>query len=279
MIVWFNGELKPLREVRISPFDRGFLVGDGVFETLVAKGGRIVAGRRHWERLCRSCEALGIPHISHDEFRSCLEAILDANDMSDARLRVTLTRGEGLPGAGHSATHPTWVAVATALRHWPATEKVVTSPWRCPVTGPLVGVKSVSYAGNVRALAHAHAQGAGEAVILNSNGDVCEGSGSNLFLVIKGRLVTPGLESGCLAGTARATVLEGCVTAGVPVSEEQVPASALECCEEAFLTSSTRDVHPIEEIDGRPLDPCPGRITALVQAAYLQASERESDWD
>lgn len=267
-ILWFNGKLLTAAEVRISPFDHGLLVGDGVFETLVARGGVPFAPQMHHERLVRSCELTGLPPMPESDFHMALSAVLQANELTDARLRVTLTSGDGPLGSDRGTDPCTQLVTATALKPWPATERVWTVPWPRCERGSLVGVKSTSYGENVIALTYAKARGGGEALMPNTRGELCEGTGSNVFVVVDGQLMTPPLTSGCLAGVTRCLVLESCRAAGIACRECDLPFSVLQHCEEAFLTSSTRDVHPIDLIDGRSL-PAPGLITQAVQQAFL----------
>lgn len=267
MIVWLNGSLVPLEEARISPLDHGFLVGDGVFETLIARGGRLFAAREHWERLVHSCEVMGLPPTTEEAFTGAMEAVLKANDLLDARVRYTLSSGDGPLGSDRGDVGTTVLATAVPLKGWGPTEKVCLAPWPRLETGALAGVKSTSYGENVRALAHAKARGCGEALLANTKGELCEGTGSNVFVVLDGRLITPPLSSGCLAGVTRRLVLSACLRAGISCHEQAVSADALSRCEEAFLTSSTRDVHPISEIDARELT-APGPVTLQVQVAF-----------
>lgn len=267
-ILWLNGHLVPLADARISPLDHGFLVGDGVFETLVARDGKAFAARRHWERLTHSCQEMGLMPMPYDTYLTALQDTLDANGLLEARLRVTMSSGEGPLGSGRGNGHGTVVIVATALLGWPPTERVVLAPWTRNERGALAGVKSLSYAENVRALAYAKARGCGEALVANTRGELCEGTGSNLFVMQQGRLLTPPLQSGCLAGITRALVWEACRKAGIECVEHVIPATELHECDEAFLTSSTRNVHPIAEIDGRKLAMVDGELTRRVQAAY-----------
>jgi len=267
MIVWLNGLLMPLSEARISPLDHGFLVGDGVFETLVAREGRLVAAHEHWQRLVRSCELMGLKPVVKTEFIGAMEAVLRANQLTEARVRFTLTSGDGPLGSERGESPDTVLVTAVPLKPWPPSERVCLAPWTRHESGALSGVKSTSYGENVRALAHARARGCGDALLANTQGELCEGTGSNIFLVLQGRLVTPPLDSGCLAGVTRLLVLRACSEAGIDCFEETLRVHALRDCEEAFLTSSTRDVHPIAEIDGRVLA-VPGPVTARVQAAF-----------
>ena len=135
----------------------------------------------------------------------------------------------------------------------------------------MAGLKTTSYAENVVMLAHAKARGASEALMANTAGRLCEGTGSNVFLGVNGRLVTPPLSSGCLAGITRALVLEW-----VGAEEVDLPTSALAEADEVFLTSSTRDVMPVHAVDGRAL-PSPGPLTA--RAAEVFAARAAADTD
>jgi branched-chain amino acid aminotransferase len=150
---------------------------------------------------------------------------------------------------------------------------VVAVPWVRNERAATAGLKTTSYADNVVALLYAHERGAGEAVFGNSRDRLCEGTGSNVFVVLDGELLTPPLSSGCLAGITRELVLEWLPEA----TEEDLPMSALGEADEAFLTSSTRDVQPIRAVDGRALPAAPGRVTAHVAAVF--AKRAGSDWD
>jgi branched-chain amino acid aminotransferase len=148
---------------------------------------------------------------------------------------------------------------------WPPAEHVATVQWTRNERGALAGLKTTSYAENVIALADANERGAGEAIFANTKGELCEGTGTNVFLVINDVLVTPPLSSGCLAGVTRELVGEV-----VAVEERAVPLGALAVASEAFLTSSTRDVQPIATVDGAPLPACPGPLTQAAAAAFAE---------
>jgi branched-chain amino acid aminotransferase len=266
-IIWLNGSLTPAAQARISPSDPGFLVGDGVFETLVSRSSCPVAAPEHWQRLRRSCEKTGLEAPSEPLFLQAIQSVIEANNLPDARLRVTLTRGECPPDSAATLAKQTFLITAVPLKPWPQTERVCLAPWTRNETGALCGVKSLSYAENLLALAQARSLDCGEALLANTRGELCEGSGSNVFLVIAGRLTTPPLSSGCLAGVTRALVIEACQREGIAVSEEPIPLAWLHECEELFLTSSTRDVHPVVQIGERSLQ-APGPLTLQVMQAY-----------
>lgn len=279
MLVWWNGKIVEENEVRLSPMDHGFLVGDGVFETLLARRGQAYAVRRHWLRLDQSCQKMGLATPDETIFRQGLNTVLFANGLDDARLRVTLTSGIGPAGSDRGpAGQQTLTMTATALKPWPASERLAWSPWPRFSRGALAGIKSTSYADNVRALATAKSEGCGECLFTNEHDDLCEGTGSNLFLVTQGRLQTPPLTSGCLAGVTRALVIQLAQQLGLTVEEKNLPADLLRQAQadEVFLTSTTRDIHPVAQV-GTTAFPAPGPITQRLQTAFLDWQATEID--
>ncbi|MBL9142739.1 MAG: aminotransferase class IV [Verrucomicrobiaceae bacterium] len=272
--VWINGRVVRTSEARLSPFEHGYTVGNGVFETLAFREGGFVALERHHVRLTHSCAAMGLPVPPLNDFRAALMDAMLGNGMNEARLRFTVSAGEGQPATNAVEGHATMLAVATPLKPWPPTESVVIVPWTRNANDPLAGIKSTSYGGNVRALAHAKAHGAGEAIFANTRGHLCEGTGSNVFLVRDGCVLTPPLSSGCLAGVTRALVIESSTAI-----EQDIPIEWFEQADEAFLTSSTRDVHPIAAIDGRALAVVNGEATQRVAAALVAALAAEAQAD
>ncbi|QGG95830.1 aminotransferase class IV [Actinomarinicola tropica] len=271
-IVWLDGELVDADTARISPFDHGITVGDGVFETLKVVGGTPFAMRRHLERLERSATALGLACPDHALVREAAASVVAANGGGDARLRITLTGGPGPLGSNRGDGGPTLLLAVSDLPPSPPTTDVVTVDWVRNERGALTGLKTTSYAENVMALSVASAVGATEAIFANTVGNLCEGTGSNVFVVLDGRLVTPPLSAGPLAGITRDLVLE--VTDAV---EEDVPLAALAEAEEAFLTSSTRDVQAIAHVDGRALPAAPGPVTTAAAAAFARLFEGDLD--
>jgi branched-chain amino acid aminotransferase len=160
---------------------------------------------------------------------------------------------------------------------WPATESVVVVPWVRNERSAVAGVKTTAYAENVVALAHAKAAGAGEALLANTAGELCEGTGTNVFVVHDGVVRTPPLDSGCLAGVTRALVLAGCPE----VREERLTLDDLATADEVFLTSSTRDVQGVDAVDGRRPGgsdaPAPGPVTVSVAAAFERNARNDPD--
>jgi branched-chain amino acid aminotransferase len=274
MKVWIDDALVDAAEARVSPFDHALLTGDGVFETLKWYGGRgVFALRRHLDRLERSARGLGLGVPDRASLERAVVDTASANlDGDDGRVRVTLTGGPAPLGSDRAETRPTVIVAASPTTPWPATCDVAVCPWPRNERGATAGLKTVSYAENVVALAWAKERGAGEAIFANTIGDLCEGTGTNVFLVLGGRLVTPPLSSGCLEGVTRDLVIE-CTGA----SEEDVPAEALADAEEAFLTSTTREVQPIAHVDGRALPAAPGPHTERAAAAFTDLVARTLD--
>lgn len=265
--VWIDGKIVPDDQPCISCRDRGFLVGHGAFETLRAYAGIPFALTRHWKRLNDSCAHLGLPCPSLDLFGQAMHDVLNSNQLHDARVRFTVSGGRSgaTPDTVQNAAH-----VCTAVPREPAreSESVMMAPWPRNERGALTGAKALSYGENVVALQLAHQAGHGEAVFANTRSDLCEGTATNVFLIRGGQVHTPPLASGCLPGITRALVLDVCRASGIPVSEAPLPASALAEADEAFLTSSMREVQPISAVDGTPLSVTGGLLTRRIAGLY-----------
>jgi len=276
-IVWVDGRLGPAEELRISPLDHGLLVGDGVFETLRVYGGVPFAWTRHLQRLERSAAGLGLAVPSIADLREHADAVIAANTLREARLRITITGGPAPLGSERAAVPPTIVIAASALTPWPATADVVVVPWTRNERGATAGLKTISYADNVRALAYAHEHGAGEAIFANTRDELCEATGSNVFIVTDGRLLTPPADSGCLLGVTRALTLELAQKLAIETWEVARPLRALAQADEAFLSSTTREVQAIAHVDGVALPVAPGPVTARLRAAFTDLVARDLD--
>lgn len=270
-VVWANGALVADDAASVSALDHGFTVGDGVFETLKVVDGRPFAMTRHLDRLERSAAGLGL--VPPDRGRvtaACAEVVGQLSRDAVHRLRITYTAGPGPLGSDRTHATPTLTVAASASPAWGGGAAVAVAPWPRNEHGPLVGLKTTSYADNVVALAWAHERGAAEAIFVNTAGRLCEGTGSNVFVVVGGRLLTPSLASGCLAGITRDLVLEW-----TDAQEADLPGDALAAASEAFLTSSTRDIQAIVEVDGRGL--APGPVTRATAQEFARRSTADVD--
>ncbi|MGW7419409.1 aminotransferase class IV [Streptomyces sp. NPDC054813] len=272
MKIWLDGGLQDAESARVSVFDHGLTVGDGIFETVKATEGRPFALTRHLDRLTRSARGLGLPEPDHDEVRRACEAVLAANPMPLGRLRITYTGGHGPLGSDRGDRGPTLVvAVGETGRRADATA-VITVPWTRNERGAVTGLKTTSYAENVLALARAHEHGASEALFANTVGQLCEGTGSNVFVVLDGEIHTPPVASGCLAGITRALTVEW---AGA--KETDLPLDVLERADEVFLTSTLRDVQAVHRVDDRALPGAPGPVTAKAMRIFDERSGEDLD--
>jgi len=271
--VWVDGKLVDPAEARVSVFDHGLTVGDGVFETVKVAAGQPFALTRHLNRLVRSAAGLDLPTPELAAVRSAIADVLVADaPPQPGRLRITYTGGVSPLGSDRGKAPPTLIVVLAPLQPRSPTTAAATVPWPRNDLGALAGVKTTSYAENVVALARAKAVGASEAFLPNTRGNLCEGTGSNIFLAFGERLVTPPLSSGCLAGVTRALVLEW-----VGGEEADVPMPALADADEIFLTSATRDVQPVHAVDGRALAAAPGPVTRRAMEIYAERSAADSD--
>lgn len=277
-VFWVNGALVPAAEATTSARDHGFVVGDGVFEAVKVDHGEVFALTRHVDRMARSAAGMGLAGFDPALVRRAAAEVVDANrDLLRSGfdiLRVTFTGGPGILGSGRvTGEAPTLVLGITPGHDPEPTTAVVTVPWRRNEQGALTGLKTTSYGENVLALARAQAAGASEAVFANTRGELCEGTGTNVFVVRDGELLTPPLSSGCLAGVTRALVLEW--SGG---REVDLPYDALATADEVFLTSTARDVQPVTAVDGRPVgDGAPGPVTRAVAEAFASGQRERRD--
>ena len=259
---WVNGGIVAAGAAAVSPVDHAVIVGDGVFETLKVVNGTPFALTRHLGRLKRSASGLGLPEPDDALVRTAVAETLTA-DPEAGRLRITWSSGPGPLGSDRGGGPGTLLVASSPGTVWPETVQVQLCEWTRNERGALTGLKTTSYAENVRALEAAHRRGASEALLANTQGRLCEGTGTNVFLVVDGVLVTPPLSSGCLAGITRELVLEL-----TEVVERDVDPGELAVASEAFLTSSTREVGAISAVDDTVLPEAPGPVTAGLVAAF-----------
>lgn len=267
-VVWLEGALADPRTASVHWSDHGLTVGDGVFETIELRRGHPFALTRHLDRLDRSAAGLGVPAPDRTVVADAVAAVAAEWGDEPGRLRITWTSGPGPMGSDRGGGSPTLIVAATEMQVRTDPTDVMVVPFTRNERGALAGLKTTSYGENVVALAMAAEQGCSEALFANTRDELCEGTGSNVVVALDDRLVTPPLESGCLAGVTRALLLEAMGAAGVRVAEEAVPMSRLDEVTEAFLVSTGRHVQPIRRIDGRELPHCPGPHTAAAARVW-----------
>lgn len=271
-VLWWDGELRDPGEPVVNAFDRGFTVGDGIFETIAVHDGQPFALSRHLGRLERSAAGMHLPAPPRAIIQAAVAEVGAALPVGPARLRITWTAGVGPSGSARGDGPGS--LVITAETHRPATTapRLVTSPWPRHERSPLHQVKSISYAENVLALHHAQSRGGTEAILLNSRGELSEGSASNVFVEIDGAVLTPPLGSGCLAGITRELVLEWGRHAGFPIREQVVSADVLRASDHVAISSSLRGLLPAASLDDRILVPGP-LTTALSEIFATRRAE------
>ena len=279
-LVWLDGALLPRGEARVPIDDRGFLYGAACFETMRAFGGAIFRLERHLDRLARGLRALGAEPPPRGGLRSAIAAALEANRLSEARVRLTATAGAGgpLPGAGAAAPPSVLVTAgpappAAAPARALVARSVLADPHR-----PLAFAKTANYLPSLLALAEARRAGLEQALLPGARGDAVEGATANLFAVLGGALVTPPLEAGPLPGVTREAVLECARGLGLGVSERRLPLARLADASELLLTNSVVGVQPLAEVRDGPRRwrfGAPGPVTRVLAGAYAALVARE----
>jgi branched-chain amino acid aminotransferase len=270
--IWLNGRrYDDPQQATVAGIDHGLVVGDGVFETLKVTERGAFAVRRHLARLNRSAAALALPEPDHGQIREGIDAVLDGRDFPRGKLRITYTGGRGPLGSEAAYGPPTLIIMLASADAAPRFTSIVTAPWTRNEHGALAGVKSTSYAENVRGLRHAGSCGASEAIFLNTAGHVCEGTGTNIFMVFGDKVITPPLSSGPLAGITRELIMEWVV-----VEQRDLTLDEVMLADEVFLTSSMRDVQGVERWDDRPFSQ-PNTVTRAVAAVFAERSEADLD--
>lgn len=276
MRAWINGRLLDSpQESAVSVLDHGMVVGDGVFETIKIERGEPFAMTRHLDRLTRSAVGLGLDAPDLEAVRAGVAATSESQDLPFGRIRVTVTSGQGPLGSPRGKLGQTVVVITEPCERPPSVSSIVTVPWSRNERGALAGLKTTSYAENALMVERALAAGASEAVLPNTRGELCEGTGSNIFYVRDGQVVTPTLEAGPLAGVTRALVLEWCGPE-MDVVERDAPIEILREADEVFLAGTTRDVQGISRVDDREIA-APGLLTRRAQEIWALESAKNVD--
>lgn len=285
LVIWADGRLVEQGQGALSAVDHGITVGDGVFETCTVFSGQVFALTRHLARLERSALGLGLEAPDAQRVRDGVVAVMDAAVAEagpfDGRLRITVTAGTGPLGSGRVPGAQT-VVVAAQDGAMAPTSRSARSPWPRNERSAVAGLKTTSYAENVVALADAVAKGGDESILPNTVGQLCEGTGSNVFVERGGELVTPPLSSGCLAGITRALLLEWGAEEGLAVREAEPDELPFDVLDEVtlgeaqlVLTSSGRNVQPVTWLDGAevPL----GKISSVARELFEERCRRHLD--
>lgn len=263
MFVFLNGKIIPEAEAFVPVNDRGFLLGDGLFETMRVVKGRPFRMAQHLERMTRGAEFVRIklPYTAK-EIQKYSAELIERNQMPDAILRVTISRGIGPRGySSKGSGPPTIVMTLSPLPEFNPNEPVqwslVTSPFRVPASDALSSFKTSSKVLNILARAEAEERGADEALLLNTNGEAAEAAGGNMFWVYRDRICTVPTGRGVLPGITRAVVLEICQSLGLETNKRVIKPEMLRNAEGIFVTTSALGIVPIVSFDGEPVAPSP----------------------
>jgi branched-chain amino acid aminotransferase len=277
MEIYINGKFYPKADAKISVFDHGLLYGDGIFEGIRVYENCIFKLDAHLERLEYSAKgiALALPW-SRAEIAAATAEACRRNAVTNGYIRLVVTRGEGDLGLSpRNCPAPTLIIIADTIKLYP-TEfytvgmKLITVPTRRvnPAALPPM-IKSLNYLNNILAKIEALNLGYHECLLLNDQGYVAECSGDNLFIIHKGRLLTPTVFSGALSGITRQTVIEVAAELNIPLSETNLTRYDIFCADEAFLTGTAAEVVPVVELDGRTIGTgTPGPLTAKILETF-----------
>ena len=272
MITFLNGRLLPEDQAVVPITDRGFLYGDGLFETIRVRHGTPLWWSRHLSRLQRGAELLRLKlPWSGTELRQFAIELIAKNTLPDCILRLAVSRGSGARGYSiQDADSPPVAMTLHPLRPPPASVRLATATIRVPSHDPLSAIKTANKLPQILARAEAEERGAEEALLLNVEGDVAEAASSNVFWIRIGTVCTPPVSAGALAGVMREVVLEICRTHQIPTVEESIARSALFGMDGVFLTNSGQGIVPVTEIDAQKLKQSP--LVAQLQE-WLSAAE------
>ncbi|HEY9201004.1 MAG TPA: D-amino acid aminotransferase [Gammaproteobacteria bacterium] len=256
-IVYLNGAYLPLEDARISVLDRGFLFADGVYEVIPAYGGHLLRLQEHLQRLQSNLDAIRMDNpMSHSEWQAILQRLLDENAGEDQSIYLQVTRGVAATRnhAFPEVVTPTVFVMATQLSK---VDKEQLRPGVLAITlddirWKACNVKSISLLGNILLRQQAHDKNAAEAILIN-DGKAVEGAASNVFIVRDGVLITPPTSHCLLPGITRDLILELARNNQMPCEERDISAQELATADEVWLTSSTREIMPVIELDGQPV--------------------------
>ena len=275
-IVYINGQLVPGEEAKVSVFDHGLLYGQALFETVRAYQGKLFRLQHHLARLERGAHELGIPMPAGGlGLEQAVYSTIEANGLSDARVRITLTAGEGEGGpASRPETGPTVFVTASPLpaetqEAYEQGHKAIISGIRRSSLSILPRIKNTNLLENTLARREAEGKGADQSILLNEKRCVTECPAANIFFVAYGGLVTPSADCGLLAGITRDAVTDLALDMGLAVDDRWISAEEVWDAEEVFVTSSIIGVYPVTFVNNRPVrDGSPGKVTRALTTAY-----------
>ncbi|NQT06372.1 MAG: branched-chain-amino-acid transaminase [Candidatus Omnitrophica bacterium] len=276
MKIFVNNRIVDEKKASISIFDRGFLYGDGIFETMRSYNGRVLALDRHLDRLYSSAKVIDLKiKLGRESIKKQIYKLIRINGLKDAYIRLAATRGEGRVGLNAvTAKSSSVVIIVKHFTPYPAAfyEKGIslyTSSVRRNAESPLSSIKSLNYLNNILARMDAQKRGADDALLLNTKGFVAESAVSNIFMIKRKGLITPSLNSGILPGVTREIVLSIAKKAGLKAIERKVSPRELKGADEVFLTNTLMEVMPVVKIDKTGIGKRrPGLLTKFIHLLY-----------
>ena len=279
MLIYINGKFYPREEAKVSVFDHGYLYGDGIYETLRSYEGMVFKFEEHISRLFHSAEMMRMRlPLDKDGIMSSVHDTLRVNNLSDAYIRMSVSRGPGEIGLDPElCPEPTFVIIASQFHDYPTEfyeQGVNIAVVKTRRNHPLSinpAIKATNFLNNIFAKIEAKEAGGFEGIMLNLDGFVAEGTISNIFFIKKGELCTPPVTAGILEGVTRDLVIKLAGGLGMQVSEELFDASGLKSADEVFITNTTLEIMPVRSIDGEAVGTGkPGEITRKIGAAYKE---------
>ncbi|HBU68792.1 MAG TPA: branched-chain amino acid aminotransferase [Elusimicrobia bacterium] len=285
MRVFFNGRIVDQSKAKVSVFDRGFMYGDGIYETLLARNGKIFRPEEHLKRFFLSAKGIGLKlPLSADEFKKAAEKVLEVNSLESARVKIMASRGQASPGYfDKKRPKPTIVVSASFFKFWPrgiyerGVKVSLSKVRRNSIQSLNPAIKSCNCLNQILAANAAAGSGAFEAIMLNVDGFVAEGTISNIFIVKNGMLLTPGLKSGILGGVTRSAVLELAVLNGMAARESMIRPSEIDDADECFITSTTLEIVPVVKIGSKKIGAgVPGPVTKRLGGLLKDLIDRET---
>jgi branched-chain amino acid aminotransferase len=284
IVTYVNGRFVPKEEATVSVYDHGFLYGDGVFEGIRCYHGRIFKLREHVDRLFESAHTLQIPvPLSREEMMEAIRETVRRSGLQDAYIRPVISRGVGDLGIDpRKCLQPTVVIIVDAIKLYPeeayrtGLRMVTTSTRQRPVDVLNPRIKTCNYLNNIMARIETNLAGADEGLMLTTQGYVAECTADNIFIVTRGRVLTPPAHLGILLGITRQTVLDLCGQLGIPAGEQILTLHDVYTADECFLTGTGAELGPVVELDGRRIGTGrPGPVTLRILAAFRELAARE----
>jgi branched-chain amino acid aminotransferase len=269
-LIFHNGRIVPLKEVRLSPGQVGLLTGWGVFTTLRLYRGLPFAFERHWKRMARDAERLQLSmQYSEETVRRAVADLAKANHRPEGMARVSFVKNSGgLWSQAEGLPLSDLLIFTRELVPWPAAHRLRLQPMGIFAGGQYAGAKMLSWVPHAAVLERTHGEGFDDALLLNERGQLAECTSANIFVVREGKVLTPPLSSGCLEGITRQVLFEVGPTAGIELVEQELTPDDLSTAQEVFVSSTTREVAAVGAISPNWTYPAPGKTTQALEAAF-----------